>query len=53
MDPNRGQTLSGDHESFWIATTPKTHFPALKPGTEVDVAVIGGGIAGITTARGS
>jgi glycine/D-amino acid oxidase-like deaminating enzyme/nitrite reductase/ring-hydroxylating ferredoxin subunit len=36
--------------SLWIETTPQTDYPLLAPGVEVDVAVAGGGIAGITTA---
>ena len=40
-----------DHESWWIASTDVTHHPPLPPeGVEVDVAVLGGGIAGLTTA---
>ena len=37
--------------SYWIATAPETSFPAYQ-GDElwVDVAVLGGGIAGLTTA---
>jgi glycine/D-amino acid oxidase-like deaminating enzyme/nitrite reductase/ring-hydroxylating ferredoxin subunit len=45
-----GENLPGKHVSFWIASTPKTDFPRLKAGLEVDVAVIGGGIAGLATA---
>ena len=36
--------------SFWIATTPETSYGALEGQVEVDVAVVGGGIMGITTA---
>ncbi len=38
--------------SLWLATTPDTYFPLLKKNEkiEVDVAVVGAGIAGITTA---
>ena len=36
--------------SFWIATTPQTEYPALEDDLEVDVAVVGGGIMGITAA---
>lgn len=35
---------------FWIAFTPQTDYPALEQDISVDVAVIGGGIAGITAA---
>jgi glycine/D-amino acid oxidase-like deaminating enzyme/nitrite reductase/ring-hydroxylating ferredoxin subunit len=37
-------------ESLWLATTPSTAFPRLPAGLHVDVAVLGGGIVGITTA---
>jgi len=42
--------LPGRHESYWMATSPETAFPPLDGEGRVDVAVIGGGIAGITTA---
>ena len=37
-------------ESLWIDKAPSTSFGSLENDLEVDVAVIGGGIAGITTA---
>src|SRR4051812_21812044 len=40
----------GTIESYWIESTPATTFPALDADLEVDVAVIGGGIAGVCTA---
>ena len=40
----------GKAESFWIATTPETEFPSLVEDTSVDVAILGGGIVGITSA---
>ena len=39
-----------EHESLWIATTEEPGFPALDAPLEVDVAVLGAGIAGLTTA---
>jgi glycine/D-amino acid oxidase-like deaminating enzyme/nitrite reductase/ring-hydroxylating ferredoxin subunit len=36
--------------SFWLATTPSTDYPPLEGGISVDVAVIGGGITGLTAA---
>ncbi len=36
--------------SFWIATTPETSYPSLEGAISVDVAVVGGGITGITAA---
>ncbi len=39
------------HGSYWNATAPTRPFPALSGEIRVDVAVIGGGIVGVTTAR--
>lgn len=36
--------------SYWIASTPQTDYPALEKDITVDVAIIGGGIAGIFSA---
>jgi glycine/D-amino acid oxidase-like deaminating enzyme/nitrite reductase/ring-hydroxylating ferredoxin subunit len=36
--------------SYWMDTTASTAYPAAPDGLEVDVAVIGGGIAGLCTA---
>lgn len=41
---------AGDGDVFWAATAPRTDFPALAGDRSVDVAVVGGGIAGLTTA---
>ena len=42
--------LPGKPVSLWLATTPETDFPKMPKDVTVDVAVIGGGIAGISTA---
>ncbi|MGK5499652.1 FAD-dependent oxidoreductase [Streptomyces sp. URMC 125] len=47
--------LPSDHESYWLATvpvTPAVSHPPLEPGsaTDTDVVVVGGGIAGLSTA---
>jgi glycine/D-amino acid oxidase-like deaminating enzyme/nitrite reductase/ring-hydroxylating ferredoxin subunit len=42
-------TTSSD-ESLWLATAPPTDHAPLTGDLEVDVAVLGGGIAGVTTA---
>jgi glycine/D-amino acid oxidase-like deaminating enzyme/nitrite reductase/ring-hydroxylating ferredoxin subunit len=42
--------LPGEPVSLWLATTPETNFSALADNVSVDVAIIGGGIAGVTTA---
>jgi glycine/D-amino acid oxidase-like deaminating enzyme len=39
------------HESYWNATAPAIDFPTLSADLEVDVAIIGGGIVGVTLAR--
>ena len=36
--------------SFWLESTPETNYPAVADGVRVDVAVVGGGITGITAA---
>ena len=42
-------TISAE-QSLWLATAPPTTYPALAEDLDVDVAVLGGGIAGVTTA---
>lgn len=37
-------------QSYWLASTPKTEYPELNEDIEVDVAVVGGGMAGISSA---
>ncbi|MCM3109450.1 FAD-dependent oxidoreductase [Lederbergia lenta] len=46
---NDGQ-LPKETESYWIKSTEMKSFPQLKNDIEVEVAIIGGGITGITTA---
>jgi glycine/D-amino acid oxidase-like deaminating enzyme/nitrite reductase/ring-hydroxylating ferredoxin subunit len=41
----------GDDRSYWNATASAPDFPALSGDLEVDVAIIGGGIVGVTAAR--
>lgn len=43
-------TSSEKHLSFWIDTTPRTDYPSLPGDVSADVAVIGGGITGLTAA---
>jgi glycine/D-amino acid oxidase-like deaminating enzyme/nitrite reductase/ring-hydroxylating ferredoxin subunit len=38
------------HKSLWTVSAPARRYPALQGDIEVDVVVIGGGIAGLTTA---
>ncbi len=42
--------LDARNPSLWVATTPATSYPPLDPPLDVDVAVVGGGITGLTTA---
>ncbi|MGI5827579.1 MAG: FAD-dependent oxidoreductase [Patescibacteria group bacterium] len=44
------EDLSGKHISYWLDTTPETSYPTLEENIEADVAIVGGGIAGLTTA---
>ncbi|WP_292492454.1 FAD-dependent oxidoreductase [Methanoculleus sp. 10] len=48
--PEGNNDLPGMAESYWVATSPETAFPPLDGAGRADVTVIGGGIAGITTA---
>lgn len=45
------QPLSGEHRSFWVASTLPSTYPALTENMSVDVAIVGGGLAGITAAK--
>lgn len=47
-----GEKLEGEPKSLWVATVGTTGYPALQGDVEVDVAVVGGGIAGLTAAWG-
>src|SRR3954454_7641280 len=42
--------LEGKNTSLWVDSAPETDSPVLRAGVHVDVAVLGGGIAGLTTA---
>lgn len=43
-------TLPERSQSYWIASTPETSYEALEGDLAVDVAVLGGGIVGVTAA---
>lgn len=45
-----GERLEGKPVSLWVATAGATDFPLLDAEIDVDVAVVGGGIAGLTAA---
>ncbi|QRV14955.1 FAD-dependent oxidoreductase [Haloterrigena salifodinae] len=44
------ESASPRPESLWLATTPTTDYDPLESDLEVDVAVVGGGITGLTAA---
>lgn len=44
------EKFTGKEVSFWLETSSVTDYPKLDNGLKVDVAILGGGIAGITTA---
>ncbi|WP_049921020.1 FAD-dependent oxidoreductase [Halopiger djelfimassiliensis] len=46
------EPLSGSPrtQSLWLATTPETEYDPFEDGLDVDVAVVGGGITGLTAA---
>ena len=41
---------TGKHLSYWIDTTPRTDYPVMEGDVAVDVAILGGGITGLTAA---
>ena len=45
-----GERLEGRQVSLWLATTGTTRYPSLDTDLEVDVAVVGAGIVGLTAA---
>jgi len=44
----RKQFFSKPPQPYWLASTPKTNYPSLREDAKVDVAIIGGGMAGIS-----
>jgi glycine/D-amino acid oxidase-like deaminating enzyme/nitrite reductase/ring-hydroxylating ferredoxin subunit len=43
-------TSSQKHLSFWIDTTPRTDYPSMPGDVSADVAILGGGITGLSAA---
>lgn len=50
MDSVR-EDLPGRPVSLWSATTPETGYPVLQGEVNVDVAIVGGGLAGVSAAH--
>jgi glycine/D-amino acid oxidase-like deaminating enzyme/nitrite reductase/ring-hydroxylating ferredoxin subunit len=48
--PSNSERPEGEPVSLWVATAGTTDYPVLRQDIEVDVAVIGAGIAGLTAA---
>lgn len=48
--PNNLDVFSSNHEPYWIASTSLPKYPALSQDISVDVAIIGGGLVGVTSA---
>ena len=44
------EKITGKEVSFWLESSPSTNFPKLDKRLKVDAIILGGGIAGITTA---
>ncbi len=50
MDMDRFKNFKKSPLSYWMASTPGTGYPVLNEDLKVDIAIIGGGIAGILSA---
>ena len=50
MDKQHKSNLPKTVQSYWLDSTDVPSFPKLKENIEVDIAIIGGGISGITIA---
>lgn len=50
MNKNSQENFTKVPESYWIASTPQTNYNHLLDDVKVDIAIIGGGITGITSA---
>lgn len=46
----QSKRTSGEHSTYWLQSTRAIRYPSLQSDIETDVAVIGGGIAGLSTA---
>lgn len=50
MSTDKLKNFKKPPQSYWMASTPETKYPALDKNIKVDIAIIGGGIAGISAA---
>src|SRR3954447_14407968 len=50
MNQGMAQLEARKNTSLWMDSAPATSYPPLEPGRHFDVAVLGGGLAGLTTA---
>lgn len=50
MSTNEKIDFTEPPRSYWMASTPVTEYPSLKDDLKVDLAIIGGGMAGISCA---
>ncbi len=50
MNQDMADLEARKNTSLWVDTAPETSYPPLEPGGHFDVAVLGGGIAGLTAA---
>ena len=48
---DQGVDVADRHRSLWLTTSESDEFPALEGDVQVDVAVVGGGITGVTVAQ--
>ena len=47
---NKDDYFKKPPQSYWMASTPTTDYSALKEDIKVDVAIVGGGMSGISCA---
>jgi len=50
IESYNSDVFSSIHEPYWITSTERREYPALKEDTKIDVAIVGGGLVGITSA---
>lgn len=50
MSKNTEENFNNPPQSYWMASTHQPDYPVLNEDIKADIAIIGGGIAGITTA---